>query len=92
MIEEVAPLIWKDAAPAEYKTITIKRFYLSTSNRVYKCTLGTKPVMVRVYGDGASLLVDREHEVEVTRLMCDYKLAAQIYCSFENGKYIIWMN
>lgn len=41
--------------------------------------------MVRVYGDGASLLVDREHEVEVTRLMCSYKLAAQIYCSFENG-------
>ena len=88
LIEEVAPLIWKEAQQAEYKLIVIKRFYLSTSNRVYKCTLGAKPVMVRVYGDGASLLVDREHEVEVTRLMCTYKLAAQIYCSFENG-YIV---
>ena len=41
--------------------------------------------MVRVYGDGTSLLVDREHEVHVTRLMCEYKLAAKIYCSFDNG-------
>jgi len=41
--------------------------------------------MVRVFGDGASLLVDREHEVKVTRLMCQYNLAAKIYCSFDNG-------
>jgi hypothetical protein len=41
--------------------------------------------MVRVFGDGASLLVDREHEVQVTRTMCAYHLAAKIYCSFDNG-------
>jgi len=44
--------------------------------------------MVRVYGDGASLLVDRDHELHITRLMCKYKLSAQIYCSFDNG-YIV---
>eukprot|EP00026_Physarum_polycephalum_P010894 Phypoly_transcript_11080.p1 GENE.Phypoly_transcript_11080~~Phypoly_transcript_11080.p1 ORF type:complete len:365 (+),score=54.00 Phypoly_transcript_11080:92-1186(+) len=88
LLEKAAPFIWKSITKEEFDQLSVKRFLLSTSNRVYKCTLGKKHVMVRVFGDGASLLVDREHEVQVTRTMCAYHLAAKIYCSFDNG-YIV---
>jgi len=76
--------IWPDNTPSP-SDVSIERLKISTSNKVYKCTWNNKSIMARVFGDTTSMLVDREYELEVTRVMSEHHLAAGLYLTFNNG-------
>lgn len=61
---------------------------MGTSNRVFKCSVlenNCDDVLLRVYGESASLLVDRDHELAMISRLSDSNVGAHLYASFENG-------
>ncbi|UYV76255.1 ETNK2 [Cordylochernes scorpioides] len=66
----------------------MKDFTDGCTNRLVGCYVEDQPwdmVLVRVYGEGTDLFIDREQEIRNIQLMYEAQLGCPIYCSFLNG-------
>jgi len=79
-------LFWPEATTANL-AFKIQHLTMGTSNRVFKCGIEESPavLLLRVSGEGASVLVNRSDELEMIRRLSDSKEGARLYATFENG-------
>jgi len=85
-LASIRHLVWPDTTTPSL-SIKITHLTMGTTNRVFKCSLQEDPdiILLRVYGESASLLVDRDHELAMITRLSDSKAGAHLYASFENG-------
>jgi len=55
------------------------------SNKLYKASIPTLSVMVRIFGEGTELLIDRQKEAVLSRELYRNELASRYYGDFVNG-------
>ncbi|XP_077994299.1 ethanolamine kinase 1-like [Glandiceps talaboti] len=69
-------------------SIQFKVFVEGLANKIYGCHLhddDRNMVLLRVYGEGSELTVDRAKEIETFQVLFKAKCGAELYCIFNNG-------
>ncbi|XP_077994301.1 ethanolamine kinase 1-like [Glandiceps talaboti] len=74
----------------DWKTdsIQFKVFTEGLSNKIYGCHLPADErnmVLLRVYGEGSELTIDKAKEIETFQVLFKAKCGAELYCIFNNG-------
>ncbi|OWB54718.1 transferase activity protein [[Candida] boidinii] len=75
---------WKDKIILKHLTGGITNMLLSASVTNDE-TLKTEKILVRIYGRGTNLIIDRDREFCSHIIMNAFKLAPSIHCRFNNG-------
>ncbi|KAL4613493.1 ethanolamine kinase 1-like [Arapaima gigas] len=68
--------------------IKFKIFTEGLTNQLLGCYVDPPPgemVLVRIYGKGTELLVNRKREMETFQMLYAHNCGPQLYCSFQNG-------
>ncbi|RCK65292.1 Ethanolamine kinase 1 [Candida viswanathii] len=72
---------WKDASG-----ITTKQLTGGITNMLLSCKYGdSEPVLIRVYGHGTNLIIDRHREFISHLILNSIDLAPKVYARFKNG-------
>lgn len=66
----------------------LQSFTDGITNKLIGCYVGgtlQDVVLVRIYGNKTELLVDRDNEVKIFRVLQAHHCAPRLYCTFNNG-------
>ncbi|KAI5950162.1 hypothetical protein KGF54_005310 [Candida jiufengensis] len=79
LIMKVFPF-WTDSSKLEINQVTG-----GITNMLLSCKYDTQTILIRVYGHGTNLIIDRHREFISHLILNSIKLAPQVYARFKNG-------
>jgi thiamine kinase-like enzyme len=77
--------------PAAAAFTSVKQVSGGITNQLFRCTVGARSVLIRIYGRNTEVLIARELDEKVSCLLGERGFGPRIYGRFGNGRVEEWL-
>lgn len=79
--------------PSDFDYLSVEEVKGGITNRLYKVenTKNGAAVLVRIYGQNTSYIIDRDREYAICKILADNNISKRIYVLIENGRIEEWL-